>query len=83
MLSVVSGLVLATKIVGDGWGGYLLLVCEKGKGEEVVGKLVKEYYLGERNRVLLSDDVEMYVGVLGKPAGGLGVLDPSSEIWFC
>lgn len=32
--------------------------------------------MAEKNRVLLSDDVEQYVKIVGKPANGIKILDP-------
>ncbi len=43
---------------------------------------MEKFYLAEKNRVLLGDDVEVYVRLVGKPQGGLGVVDPKNEIWF-
>lgn len=38
--------------------------------------------MSPQNRVLLSDDIQQYIKIVGKPANGLGVLDPTSEIWY-
>lgn len=46
-------------------------------------KLVNEFYMNPENRVLLSDDIDQYINIVGKPANGLSILDPSSEIWYC
>ena len=43
---------------------------------------MEKFYLAEKNRVLLGDDVEVYVRLVGKPQGGLEVVDPKNEIWF-
>ncbi len=45
-------------------------------------ELVEKFYLAEKNRILLGDDVEVYVKVVGRPHFGVSVLDPSNEIWF-
>lgn len=39
--------------------------------------------MNPENRVLLSDDIDQYINIIGKPANGLSILDPSSEIWYC
>jgi hypothetical protein len=38
--------------------------------------------LAEKNRILLGDDIDVYLKVVGKPQMGLCVLDPTNEIWY-
>ena len=45
MMGLVKSLVKGCKIVGDGWGGNLLILCEKNKSRHVVDVLYKEFYL--------------------------------------
>lgn len=44
--------------------------------------MVERFYLSAKNKVLLSDEIEVYIKIVGKPQVGLAVLDPSNEIWF-
>jgi hypothetical protein len=39
---------------------------------------MNNFYLSDKNKILLSDDVEMYLRVIGKPNLGLGILDPTN-----
>lgn len=82
MIKIIQDMARAWKIIGDGWGGYLLIICESSKSRQIVDELAREFYMSEKNRVLLSDDVDQYVKIVGRPANGLAVLDPSSEIWY-
>ena len=47
MIELVKDLAKCWKIIGDGWGGNLLMICEKGKGRHIVDVLYKEFYLSE------------------------------------
>jgi len=38
--------------------------------------------MSPNNKVLLSDDVDQYIKIVGQPANGLTILDPTSEIWY-
>jgi galactokinase/mevalonate kinase-like predicted kinase len=82
MIQIIKDLASSWKIVGDGWGGYLLILCEKEKSSHIINELVKEFYMSNKNKVLLSDDVDQYIKVVSKPGNGLAILDPSSEIWY-
>jgi galactokinase len=70
--------VLAYKIVGNGWGGNVLFLCEKAKAGKLIEEVMKNFYLSEENRVLLSDDLEQYIHLIDKPNTGLAILDPQS-----
>lgn len=48
---------LAHKIVGNGWGGNVLLLCERAKATKLVDELMSHFYLSEENKILLSDDL--------------------------
>lgn len=78
MIGLVKSLSLGYKIIGDGWGGNLLILCEKNKSRHIVDVLNKEFYLTEKNKILLSDELEQYIMVVGQPAHGLSILDPSN-----
>ena len=78
IIGLVKSLSVAYKIIGDGWGGNLLILCEKNKSRHILDILYKEFYLSEKNKILLSDELEQYVMVVGQPANGLSILDPSS-----
>ncbi len=45
------------KILGNGWGGNVLFICEKNKAPKLVEDLISDFYLNEKNKILLSDDV--------------------------
>lgn len=36
MLAIVKPLAAACKVVGNGWGGYLCIICHKDKVQSVV-----------------------------------------------
>ena len=78
MIRLVKSLSVGYKIIGDGWGGNLFILCEKNKSRHIVDILYKEFYLSEKNKVLFSDDLDQYVMVVGQPANGLSILDPSN-----
>lgn len=82
MIDIFKDLAKGWKIIGDGWGGNLLILCERSMSKHIVEELTKNFYLSPQNQVLLSDDIEQYIKVVGKPAHGIGILDPTSEIWF-
>jgi galactokinase/mevalonate kinase-like predicted kinase len=66
----------AYKIIGNGWGGNVLFICEKSKSSSLVDELINKFYLSSENKVLLSDDLDQYIHIVDKPATGLAVLDP-------
>ena len=72
----------AWKIVGNGWGGNVVFLCEKGEEGKLVEQVIERFYLAEENRILLSDDLEQYIHVLERPNTGMAILDPQSEIWY-
>ncbi len=43
---------------------------------------MERFYLAEKNKILLGDDIDVYLKVVGKPQSGLGIIDPTNEIWF-
>lgn len=55
-----------------------MIVCPKGSGDKIVDLLQRDFYLNEKNRILLSDDLELYVQAVGQPGNGLSVLDPQN-----
>ena len=78
MIGIVKDLTLGWKIVGNGWGGNVLFLCKKHYGDKVVDELINEFYNNEKNKILLSDDVDQYVKVINGPGTGLCILDPQS-----
>ena len=36
---------LAHKIIGNGWGGNVMFLCEKSKSAKLVDEVIKEFYL--------------------------------------
>lgn len=60
-----------------------MIVCQKNKSEKIVQELVNKFYMNQKNKVLLSDDIDQYIRIVGQPANGLRVLDPQSQIWYC
>jgi hypothetical protein len=42
--------------------------------EEIVGK----FYLAQENKILLSDDIDMYLRVVHKPKNAIAILDPQN-----
>jgi galactokinase/mevalonate kinase-like predicted kinase len=41
MILIIKDLVEACKIIGDGWGGYLFILCDKNKSSHIVNLLIK------------------------------------------
>ena len=82
MIGLVKDLTKCHKIVGNGWGGYLMHIAEKKCTNNVYNLLVNEFYMSEQNRILLSDDIEQYIQAFTVPGTGLSILNPESEIWF-
>ena len=39
---------------------------------------MEKFYLAEKNRILLGDDIEVYIKVVGKPQFGITILDPTN-----
>ena len=78
MIDTVKDLVLGWKIVGNGWGGNVLFLCKKYHASKVVDQLTNEFYTNEKNKVLLSDDIEQYIKIVNGPGTGICVLDPQS-----
>lgn len=46
--------------------------------KHILEELTKNFYMSPKNQVLLSDDIEQYIKIVGKPGNGIGILDPSS-----
>lgn len=78
MVSLIKDLAAGYKILGDGWGGYLVIMSHPTKTKHIVDTLVSDFYMCAKNKMLLSDDVEQYIKIVGKPATNLLVLDPAS-----
>lgn len=78
MIKLIENISECQKIVGNGWGGYLLILTTKNKTKSVYDVLINDFYMSERNRILLSDDIDQYIKIVGKPGTPLSVLDPES-----
>lgn len=78
MIEAAGPLALAHKIIGNGWGGNVLFICEKSKATKLVDEVINNFYLSEENKILLSDDLEQYIRLIDKPETGLAILDPQS-----
>jgi len=78
MVNLIKDLATGYKILGDGWGGYLIIMSHPTKTKSIVDTLVSDFYMSAKNKMLLSDDVEQYIKIVGKPATNLLVLDPAS-----
>ena len=57
LIEAASGCSLAHKIVGNGWGGNVVFLCEKAKASKLIDKVIGSFYLSEENKILLSDDL--------------------------
>lgn len=47
LVEVAAPWIVGQKIVGNGWGGNVLLLCEKSKATKLVDELIGKFYLSE------------------------------------
>lgn len=69
------------RLAHEGWGGCLIGLVEKTKSKLIVEGIMKDYYLQEKNKIFLSDDLNMYI-FASKPSEKCVFFDPQYEFWF-
>ncbi|EGR33578.1 hypothetical protein IMG5_048810, partial [Ichthyophthirius multifiliis] len=71
-----------TKVIGEGWGGSVLGIVEKEKGDKIVEFIMNEYYCAKENKhLMIADDLNFYVFKTLASSGSC-ILNPEYEIWF-
>ena len=73
--------VLGCRLAHDGWGGSLIGIAPIAKSNKIIEFLMNDYYLDPKNKIFVSDDLNMLV-FQSNAGASLKCIDPQYEIWF-
>ena len=73
--------VLGCRLASDGWGGSLIGISPISKSSKIIEFLMNDYYLDPKNKIYVSDDLNMLV-FQSNGGASLKSIDPQYEIWF-
>lgn len=73
--------VLGCRLSSDGWGGPMIGFVDRTKIKIIIDSIMKEYYLSEKNKIFINDDLNMII-FASVASGSCICFDPKYEIWF-
>lgn len=73
--------VLGCRLASEGWGGHLIGISLIAKSNKIVEFLMKDYYSDPKNKIFVSDDLNMLV-FQTNAGDSMKFIDPQYELWF-